>query len=275
MKTAIKEGLSDDVRPRTLEARAATCMVGHSALLQPVSASFRAGHLTAIVGPNGAGKSTLLSLLSGQRRPSSGSVWMNGHNLRQCSAQTQARIRALLPQDTTVAFEYTVRDVVELGRFPHRTQPGRGEAGIVQAAMQATGVTALAGRAINTLSGGERARAQLSRVLAQIWEPGPNAEARWLLLDEPTAALDLCHQHEVLRLARRWAQDQGVGVVAVLHDLNLALRYADWAVVLQGGAVQSQGLPSDVLNTTNVNHVWNVCSQSVRDADGTAQLLVA
>lgn len=258
-----------------LEARAATCRVGRATLLQPVTVGFQAGQLSAIVGPNGAGKSSLLSLLSGQRPPSSGSVWMNGRDLSLCSAQMQARLRALLPQDTTVAFDYSVRDVVALGRFAHRSQPSPDEAGIVQAAMQATGVTALAGRSINTLSGGERARAQLTRVLAQIWEPGPDGEARWLLLDEPTAALDLCHQHEVLRLARRWAVQHGVGVVAVLHDLNLAPRYADWALVLQGGAVHNQGRPADVLSATQVNEVWQVCSQSVFDTDGTAQLLVA
>lgn len=258
-----------------LETRAAMCRVGGTTLLQPVTVGFQAEQLSAIVGLNGAGKSSLLSLLSGQRQPSSGSVWMNGRPLSECSAQSQARVRALLPQDSTVAFDYSVRDVVALGRFAHRSQPSLDEAGLVQAAMQATGVARLAGRSINTLSGGERARAQLARVLAQIWEPGPDGAARWLLLDEPTAALDLCHQHEVLRLARRWAVQHGVGVVAVLHDLNLALRYADWALVLQGGAVHSQGLPVDILSAAHVNQVWQVRSQSVFDAEGTAQLLVA
>ena len=259
----------------TLDVRAATCKAGHAVLVRDVSATFQAGRFTAIVGPNGAGKSSLLSLLSGQRQPSSGSVWINGQDLRHCSASTQALMRAVLPQETTVAFEYAVQDVVELGRFPHRLQPSRDEVGIVQAAMQATGVAALAHRTMPTLSGGERARVQLARVLAQIWEPQANAQARWLLLDEPTAALDLSHQHEVLRLARRWSRDQGVGVVAVLHDLNLALRYADQAIVMAGGVIHSQGRPVDVLNPANVNQVWAVSAQSVLDHDGTPQLLVA
>ena len=259
----------------TLVVRAVTCQVGRAVLVRDVSATFQAGQLTAIVGPNGAGKSTLLSLLGGQLRPSSGLVWMNGRDLQHCSASAQALMRAVLPQETTVAFEYAVQDVVELGRFPHRMQPSRDEVGIVRAAMQATGVAALAHRTMPTLSGGERARVHLARVLAQIWEPQAHAQARWLLLDEPTAALDLSHQHEVLRLARRWSRDQDVGVVAVLHDLNLALRYADQVIVMTGGVIHSQGRPADVLNPANVNQVWRVSAQSVLDHDGTPQLLVA
>ena len=133
---------------------------------------------------------------------------------------------------------------------------------------------ALAQRVLNTLSGGERARAQLARVLAQIWEPVPG-HSRWLLLDEPTAALDMHHQHAVLRLARRWAHEHGVGVVAVLHDLNLALRYADQVLLLQNGRVQANGPPAHVLSEATVRRIWQVDVHPVRDADGNLQLLMA
>lgn len=259
-----------------MEAVNVSCVVGAASLLQPMTVGFKAGQVTAILGPNGAGKSTLLSLLSGQRKPSgSGEVRINGRKLGDYPALGLARFRAVLPQDTSVAFDYSVKDVVELGRFPHARQPSRNETGIVQAAMQVTGVDAMAGRIINTLSGGERARAQLARVLAQIWEPVPEAAARWLLLDEPTAALDLSNQHDVLRLTRLWARERGVGVVAVLHDLNLALRYADEVLVLNGGAVQASGSAAEVLNATNVGRVWGVRAREVIDTDGTMQLLVA
>ncbi len=264
-----------DVSDR-LDAVNISCVMGAATLLHPMTAGFSAGQVTAILGPNGAGKSTLLSLLSGQRKTSgTGQVTINGRNLAAHPALGLARFRAVLPQDTSVAFDYTVQDVVELGRFPHARQPSPDERGIVQAAMQVTGVAAMAGRIINTLSGGERARAQLARVLAQIWEPVPAVGARWLLLDEPTAALDLSNQHDVLRLTRLWASERGVGVIAVLHDLNLALRYADQVLVLDGGAVQAAGASIDVLTASTVSQVWRVKAREVTDIDGTRQLLVA
>lgn len=146
--------------------------------------------------------------------------------------------------------------------------------------MRATRVEAFAHRVIHTLSGGERARAQLARVPAQIWEPtveknSPDKSTRWLLPDEPTAALDLSHQHDVLRLVRQWAKERGVSVVAVLHDVNLALRYADSVVVLKNGALVCHGAPTDALNAATVSKVYNVKVQAVHDDAGVAQLLVA
>lgn len=248
---------------------------GPQVLLQLSRLSFAPGQVSAVLGPNGAGKSTLLSLLSGQRRPDRGEVNLDGQPLRSHRAEVLARRRALMAQDTQVAFGFLVREVVELGRYPHRLRPSRDEAGIVTAAMRATQVEALAQRELNTLSGGERARAHLARALAQIWDAPADDGARWLLLDEPTAALDLRHQHEVLALARDWARQAGVGVVAVLHDTNLALRYADVAVVLQGGAVAAQGAVADVIAPHTLDGVWQVGSATVCHPDGTPQLLVA
>lgn len=143
-------------------------------LLATVHTQLAAGRVTAILGPNGAGKSTLLAMLSGQRAPRSGRVWLGGQPVSGASTPALARQRAVLPQDTAVAFDFTVQEVVEMGRFAHRQQPSRHEAHIVAQAMEATGVAHLAGRSINTLSGGERARSHLARALAQIWEPLPD-----------------------------------------------------------------------------------------------------
>lgn len=258
-----------------LEAQAASCVVGGATLLQSASVRFQSGQFAAILGPNGAGKSTLLSLLCGQRHPSQGRILLQGQALASYPLQALARRRALLPQDLSVAFDYAVQEVVELGRYPHRQQPSTVESDIVQRAMQATGVSALAQRVLNSLSGGERARAQLARVLAQIWEPVPEGHSRWLLLDEPTAALDVHHQHAVLRLVRSWAHHHGVGVVAVLHDLNLALRYADQALLLQNGRIQADGPPLRVLDPATVRRIWQVEAHPVHDADGCPQLLMA
>lgn len=251
-----------------LETRGVTVQVRDKTLLQSVSARFAAGQVTAILGPNGAGKSTLMSVLSGQRQPSTGAVQLASQPLASYAHPQLARLRACVAQETQVAFEFSVREVVELGRYPHRRLPSLRESGISGQAMQATKVAHLQERALNTLSGGEKARVHLARALAQIWEPVVGDDGvpvpRWLLLDEPTAALDLQHQHRVLQLARRWAREEGVGVVAVLHDLNLALRYSDHCVVLQGGQVVGSGVSAEVLTAACIQQVWDVLARPVR-----------
>ena len=172
-----------------------------------------------------------------------------------------------------MAFDFTAQEVVELGRYPHRHQPGVDEAQIPSQAMALTGVDHLAQRSINTLSGGERARAHLARALAQIWQAPADGAARWLLLDEPTAALDLAHQHHAMRLLRQWAAEQGVGVVAVIHDLNLALRYADDVLVLGGAAGVHYGAVRDVLQPALVQQVWGMQCDPVHSSDGALQYI--
>lgn len=248
---------------------------GASVLLQGVRLRLAPGEVGAILGPNGAGKSTLLSVLAGLRAPDTGRVTLNGLPVTPSQVHQLARHRAVLPQETAVAFDFRVQEVVELGRYPHHHQPSKNESAIVQAAMQATGVATMAGRSIASLSGGERARAQLARVMAQIWEHSADGASRWLLLDEPTAALDLRHQHETLGTVQRWAREQGVGVLAVLHDPNLALRYADRVWVLDGGVLQASGHPARVLRPALVQRVWQVQASTVRAADGVPQLLIA
>jgi iron complex transport system ATP-binding protein len=250
-----------------LEAVDVVVEVPGKTLLQAASARFVAGQVSAILGPNGAGKSTLMSVLTGQRQPGGGQVRLAGQALSGYSPQDLARVRACVAQETQVAFEFTVREVVELGRYPHRRQPARHEAAIAVQAMQATAVEHLADRPLNTLSGGEKARVHLARALAQVWEPvagtAGSGSTRWLLLDEPTAALDLQHQHRMLQLARDWAREQGVGVVAVLHDLNLALRYSDRCVVLQGGQLVAGGATTEVLTPACIQQVWGVRARAV------------
>lgn len=258
-----------------LNARGLSVRVGTSLLLDGVDLRLAPGEVGAILGPNGAGKSTLLSVLAGLRAPDAGEVWLNGSALTPARVASLARQRAVLPQETVVAFDFRVREVVALGRYPHRFAPSRHEAGIVQAALRSTGVEALAERCMGSLSGGERARVQLARVMAQIWEPSPDGLARWLLLDEPTAALDLHHQHETLGTVRRWAREQGVGVLAVLHDPNLALRYADQAWVLDAGRLRAAGPPAQVLSPERVQRIWRVRAATVQGSDGVDQLLIA
>lgn len=257
----------------TLQCLDARVSAGGRELLHGITATLQPGRFTAILGPNGAGKSTLLSLLSAQRRPDAGQVLLDGQPLHALSAHQLALRRAVMPQESAVAFDFTAREVAELGRYPHRKQPTADEPGIVTQALEATDVVALAPRIFNTMSGGEKARVHLARALAQVWAPLPCGAARWLLLDEPTAALDLAHQHQALRLLRSWAHDQGVGVVAVLHDLNLALRYADDALLLTQGEASNHGPVAEVLTPERITRTWGLVCTPVQGSQGRLQYL--
>lgn len=259
---------------RHLTAHGLQVMAGSALLIHDVDLGLRAGEVGILLGPNGAGKSTLLSVLAGLRRPHAGQVLMDGLPLVERPAEQLARHRAMLAQDTSVVFDFKVRELVELGRYPHRRHPCADEDGIVAQAMACADVSHLTDRSVQALSGGERARVQLARALAQVWEAPGDGASRWLMLDEPTAALDLRHQHEILSTVRRWAKEQGVGVLAVLHDLNLALRYADQVWVLDHGRMQATGRPDEVLTPQLLRQVWQVEAQPVLDARGCPQLLV-
>ncbi len=213
--------------------------------LSDVTASFALGTITAICGPNGAGKSTLLKLLAGLERPDTGFVTLDGARLDALDARRRAQAIGYLPQSGEVAWDVAVRDLVGLGRLPHRD---RGAAAIT-AALEALDLAALADRPVSRLSGGERARALLARVLA--------GEPRWILADEPLAALDLGHQLALLSHLRRAAENGG-GVVLVLHDLALAMNHADRVIVIDQGAVVVDGRCEDALDHRVIERVWGV-----------------
>ena len=217
--------------------------VGSKSLLQGVSLTARPGEVLAVVGANGAGKSTLLKLLSGDFAPSDGEVLLEGKSLSEWPPAALARHRAVLMQQHTLALAFQVQELVLLGRYPHfGGQPTAHDHAVVAAALDLVGLRHLAGREYPTLSGGEQQRAQLARVLAQVWE----AENGWLLLDEPLTGLDLRHQHQTLAIARQLV-GRGFGVIAVLHDLNLAAQYADQVLLLHHGRAVASGTPAEVL----------------------------
>ena len=255
-----------------LECIDAGFQVGTKALLSGMTARLLPGRVYAILGPNGAGKSTLLSLLSGQRRPTHGEVRLDGLPLERHAPAALALRRAVMPQESSVAFDFNALEIVTLGRLPHRTPAQADEAGIVDSGTALAAVAALAPRILNTLSGGEKARVHLARAMAQLWHPRPGGDTRWLLLDEPTAALHVAHQHATMALVRQKAA-QGVGVVAVLHDLNLALRYADEVIVLGQGRAMVQGPTAKVLSPALVSEVWRTPCDLVAGGDGAPQYL--
>lgn len=245
-------------------------------VLAQVDAAMAPGRVTAIIGPNGAGKSSLMGHLAGLTTPRSGCVLLGTTPILHMAPAQRGLRMALMAQDTQVAFAFLVQEVVEMGRYPHRSAPDAQEAAIVQAAMALTGVVHLSERVVSSLSGGERARVHLARALAQGWQPRPDGLARWLLLDEPTAALDLQHQHLCMQLLQQRAHSQGVGVVAVLHDLNLALRYADDVLLVPGqGHAAVFGPTYAVLTAQRIAQTWQVHGEMLTMGDGTMQFLFA
>ncbi|HEY1075351.1 MAG TPA: heme ABC transporter ATP-binding protein [Fontimonas sp.] len=245
---------------------------GDRALVDDVSLRVDAGQLHCIVGPNGAGKSTLLNLLSGERAPHSGAVQYNDRPLADIDLAQRARIRAALSQRDLLSFAFSVEEVVRLGRMPSRRQGPAREAQIVAEAMQATDVLALRERRYTELSGGERARVQLARVLCQIWEPTDDG-TRILLLDEPTASLDIAHQHRCLQELRRFAAS-GVAIVLVVHDLNLAMSYADQVTLLGAGRAVASGAPEQALTAENLEAIYQLPLQII-PVPGRRQPIVA
>ncbi|WP_327151488.1 heme ABC transporter ATP-binding protein [Nocardia sp. NBC_01329] len=238
---------------------------GTRRVLDGVDFEVSAGEVVALVGPNGAGKSTLLAVLAGELEAGHGSVELDGRPLDRWTPIDMARRRAVLPQSHTVGFPFTAAEVIAMGRAPwQRTPRAAGDHEIIAAAMAATDSTHLAGRAFPSLSGGERARVALARVLAQ--------DTTTLLLDEPTAALDLGHQEAVLTLAAERAA-AGAAVVVVLHDLASAAAYADRVAVLDAGRVAAAGPPREILTSELLSRVYRYPVE-VLDHPGTGAQLV-
>jgi iron complex transport system ATP-binding protein len=221
-----------------LEARSASLRV-----VKRISLTLRPGEFIAVLGPNGAGKSTLLKLLSGEWRPVAGQIFLRDVPLASWKPRDRARTIAVLPQSSSLNSPFTALEIVCLGRTPHAASLS--DETIAREALAAVEAAGLADRLYTKLSGGEQQRVQLARVLAQIWESPPHGE-RYLLLDEPTANLDLTHQHSALQLAHRMTSE-GVGVFVVMHDLNLAARHADRILLLKEGEILAAGAPGEVL----------------------------
>ena len=240
-----------------LRADAISVRIDSRWILYKLSLSVPPGRVVAVVGPNGAGKSTLMRALSGEIALDDGCVTMNNLPLNAITLRERAQVRAVLPQDSSLSFPFRAAEVVMMGRGPTQGAGVRQDWRIVIEALAAADAAHLAERDYTTLSGGERQRVQLARVLAQIWEPQAG-RPRYLLLDEPTSALDLAHQHHCLGVAHRLASEQGVGVLAILHDLNLAACYADEIVILSEGCLIARGAPHEVLEASRIEETFGI-----------------
>ena len=244
----------------TLETRALTLAYGDRPVIENLALQIPPGEVTVIVGANGCGKSTLLRALARVLRPQAGTVLLDGGDIRAAHTKDVARRVALLPQSPIAPDGISVADLVARGRHPHQGLFSRWSAeddAVVAHALEATGVAGLAARAVDELSGGQRQRVWIALALAQ------NTDI--LLLDEPTTFLDLTHQIDVLDLLRDLNHDDGRTIVMVLHDINLAARYADHIIALKDGRVVSCGAPRAVITEETVAEVFGLACRVIDD----------
>ena len=231
---------------------------GPKQILQNINLTIQPGRVTSILGPNGAGKTSLLRCLSGDAIRYTGEIRLRERPLKHYSLAELARLRAVLSQANPVTFPFTALEIVMLGRNPYLSENNlKRDTDIAGHALNAVDAWQFKDRLFPTLSGGEQQRVQLARVLAQIWE---QREAI-LFLDEPTAALDLKHQHEILALARRLAAEKAMTVICILHDIHLAQHYSTEAILMRAGAIYQAGASDQALSAANIQHIYQLPDQ--------------
>lgn len=251
---------TDGMRAATLSASGLSLAYGERHIVENLDVELPAGKVTIIVGANACGKSTLLRGLARLLKPGAGVVHLNGTDIHKVPTRELARELGILPQTPTAPDGISVADLVGRGRSPHQgwfRQWTSGDDDAVAAALNVTGTAELAGRSIDELSGGQRQRVWIAMALAQ--------ETDVLLLDEPTTYLDLAHQVEVLDVVSELNARRGITVAIVLHDLNLAARYADHLIAMKSGAILAQGAPAEVLTAELVHDVFGLESVVVPD----------
>ncbi|WP_304526161.1 ABC transporter ATP-binding protein [Halomonas sp. I5-271120] len=252
------------------DVSAATFEVNDTPLLHPTDLALASGQVVGLIGHNGSGKSTLLKLLARQQAPSGGEIRLDGTPLGEWKSRAFARRVAYLPQQLPPADDLTGRELVGFGRYPWQGllgRPGREDKAQVARAMSLTGTQAFADRMVDTLSGGERQRIWLAMLLAQ--------GSQYLMLDEPLAALDIAHQIEVLELVRRLCQELGLGVVIVLHDINLAARYCDRLVALHAGRLLAEGTPDAIMTGDTLKAIYGIPMHVISHPSGEHRVAVA
>lgn len=247
--------------------------IGKKSILSEVSAEFHPGEFNMILGPNGSGKSTFLKIFSGEIHANAGNVFYAGKQIKTIKTGELAKYRAVMSQQPELSFPLTVDEVVMMGRYPHfNFNPNKKDESICGEVMQRMNLQSFSDRNYLTLSGGEKQRVQFARVLAQVWEQ-PHDGYRYLFLDEPLASLDIKYQQEFLQVAREFAK-AGTVLIAVLHDINLAIQYADRLFMLKEGNLVAHGKPKEILSSELIKMVFDVNATIVENPVSREPLVV-
>lgn len=242
----------------SISAHKVTLRRGKKTLIEDISINIVPGKVLAVVGPNGAGKSTLLSVLAGDNKPTSGYIEYDYKHINRLDINQRALTRSVMSQGQAIAFNFSVTEIVMMGwlYYDHNRYENDFEKTLDKIAQQCD-IVHLLDRTYNTLSGGEQKRVHFARALLQLWLPGSTNQNRYLLLDEPLANLDITHEIRMLQITRQKAEN-GIGVLIVLHDLNLAARFADNVALLNQGKLIAQGTPEEVLNQASLSDVYGI-----------------
>jgi iron complex transport system ATP-binding protein len=247
-----------------LKAKNITYRIDNKTLLSDVSLEFKPGEFTVIMGQNGAGKSTLLRILAGSTRATDGEVSLYGKRIETYKEIELARIRAVLSQHYEISFPVSINDIVMMGRYPHfKSEPSGKDYEIADKALSMMGIYDLKNRNYDTLSGGEAQKVQMARVLSQIWEHDKD-KSKILFLDEPVSQLDIQYQYFLLQAARNFTKEN-VMVVAILHDLNLAINYADNIIFLKNGSLVKSFNSVYDIDKEIVNKVFDIEMENLRN----------
>lgn len=241
-----------------IQTKNITFRIGAKTILKDISVTFQPGKINLILGPNGAGKSTLVKVICNQLKPQEGNVLYEKVDIRNTSVAELAKVRAVLSQNTELAFPLKVKEVVTMGRYPHfSVNPTAKDEQAVMEAMQFFDVEEMADRDYLTLSGGEKQRVHFARVVSQIWYAAESG-CRYLILDEPLTFLDVHYQFQFMHKLRELLKQQDLVIVGVVHDLNLAAKFADHLVLLNNGELLAAGTKEEVLNTENMKVAYRL-----------------
>lgn len=247
--------------------------IGKKKILNGISAEFNPGEFNMILGPNGSGKSTFLKIFSGEINQYGGSVLYDGEKISHHKKEELAKRRAVMSQQPELSFPLMVEEVVMMGRYPHFTfNPNKKDEEICNEVMKQMNLSSFKERNYLTLSGGEKQRVQYARVLAQIWEK-PQTGYRYLFLDEPLTSLDINYQQEFLQVAAKFTENNTI-LIAVMHDINLAIQYADNLFFLKEGELIAYGKPKDILTEELIKEVFNVPVSIINNPVNNAPLVV-
>jgi iron complex transport system ATP-binding protein len=247
--------------------------IGKKRILKDISVDFFPGEFTMILGPNGSGKSSFLKIFSGEIKHFSGNVFYGGTNISSLTARDLAKKRGVMSQQSEMSFPMQVEEIVMMGRYPHfEINPSKKDVAICREVIHRMNLDGFKERFYNTLSGGEKQRVQFARVLAQIWEE-PVEGYRYLFLDEPLNNLDINYQQEFLKVAAAFARHNTV-LIAVMHDINLALQYADRVIFFKEGSVVAHGEPESVVTSCLIDEVFHTKSAMIRNPNSGKPLVI-